>query len=109
MIGRLYRLSAGQATRRADDLLEQFDLVQAAARTAKAFSGGMRRRLDLAASLVVSSPILSLDEPTAGLDPRSRAALWRMIEQLVAEGTTILLTTQYLEEADQLADRIAVL
>ena len=109
VIGRLYHLSASDAKRRADQLLERFDLVEAAGRNVKTYSGGMRRRLDLAASLVGSPPILFLDEPTAGLDPRSRAVLWQIIRQLVEDGTTILLTTQYLEEADRLADQIAVL
>ncbi len=108
MIGRLYHLSARDAGRRADELLQQFDLVDAAHRVAKTYSGGMRRRLDLAASLVVLPPVLFLDEPTTGLDPRSRRQMWAVISSLVAEGSTILLTTQYLEEADELAKRIAV-
>jgi daunorubicin resistance ABC transporter ATP-binding subunit len=108
MFGRLYRLSKKQARRRADELLERFDLADAASRLVKTYSGGMRRRLDLAASLVVSPPVLFLDEPTTGLDPRSRLAVWDLIAELVAGGTTLLLTTQYLEEADRLADRIAV-
>jgi ABC-2 type transport system ATP-binding protein len=109
MIGRLYRLSAADARRRATDLLEVFDLTNAATRPAKTYSGGMRRRLDLAASLIANPPILFLDEPTTGLDPHSRNAMWEIIRQLVREGTTLLLTTQYLEEADQLADQIAVI
>lgn len=108
MIGRLYHLRARDARSRADELLRQFDLADAADRTAKTYSGGMRRRLDLAASLVVLPPVLFLDEPTTGLDPRSRRQVWTMIDSLVEEGATILLTTQYLEEADELADRIAV-
>jgi ABC-2 type transport system ATP-binding protein len=94
--------------RRADELLGRFDLLDAADRVVRTYSGGMRRRLDLAAALVHRPPVLFLDEPTSGLDPRSRADLWQVIEDLVAEGTTLLLTTQYLEEADRLADRIAV-
>jgi ABC-2 type transport system ATP-binding protein len=90
-------------------LLQRFDLVEAAGRPAKTYSGGMRRRLDLGAALVAKPPILFLDEPTTGLDPRSRLDLWQTIEELVAEGTTVLLTTQYLDEADRLADRIAVI
>lgn len=109
LMGRLYRLGAADARRRAEHLLEQLDLVDAAERTVKTYSGGMRRRLDLAASLVASPPVMFLDEPTAGLDPRSRAALWAIVQQLVEDGTTILLTTQYLEEADVLAHRVAVL
>jgi len=109
MMGRLYHLSHADSTRRAQELLEQFDLVGAAERTAKTYSGGMRRRLDLAASLVATPPIIFLDEPTTGLDPRSRLGMWEVISQLMEGGATILLTTQYLEEADQLADRIAVI
>ena len=109
MVGRLYHLPARAARRRADELLERFELVEAADRIVKGYSGGMRRRLDLAASLVAAPPVLFLDEPTTGLDPRSRRAMWDMIGELVAAGTTILLTTQYLEEADQLADRIVVI
>lgn len=108
MIGRLYHLSAHDAKRRALELLVQFDLTDAAGRIAKTYSGGMRRRLDLAASLVLLPPVLFLDEPTTGLDPRSRRQVWDMISSLVREGSTILLTTQYLEEADELANRIAV-
>jgi ABC-2 type transport system ATP-binding protein len=108
MVGRLYHLPRAQARRRADELLARFDLVDAAARPAKTYSGGMRRRLDLAASLVISPAVLFLDEPTTGLDPRSRLAMWEVIGELVAGGTTVLLTTQYLDEADVLATRIAV-
>ena len=108
MVGRLYHLPKKQARRRADELLERFDLVDAASRLVKTYSGGMRRRLDLAASLVLSPPILFLDEPTTGLDPRSRIAMWDIIGELVSGGTTLLLTSQYLDEADRLADRIAV-
>src|SRR5690606_24494773 len=97
------------ARRRADELLERFELVDAAKRPAKTYSGGMRRRLDLAAALVARPPVLFLDEPTTGLDPRSRLSLWSTIEGLVADGTTVLLTTQYLDEADRLADTIAVI
>jgi ABC-2 type transport system ATP-binding protein len=109
MFGRLYRLSRAAARRRADELLERFDLAAAGRRVAKTYSGGMRRRLDLAASLIASPPVLFLDEPTTGLDPRSRLAMWEMIGELVAGGTTLLLTTQYMEEADHLASRIAVI
>jgi ABC-2 type transport system ATP-binding protein len=109
LMGELYQLSAMVARQRARELLEQFELVDAAGRVVKTYSGGMRRRLDLAASLVATPPVLFLDEPTTGLDPRSRATLWQLIKQLVEGGTTILLTTQYLDEADLLADRIAVL
>jgi ABC-2 type transport system ATP-binding protein len=108
MIGRLYHLTARDARARAAELLEHFDLLEAADRVAKTYSGGMRRRLDLGASLVALPPVLFLDEPTTGLDPRSRRQMWGVISSLVAEGSTILLTTQYLEEADELADRIAV-
>jgi ABC-2 type transport system ATP-binding protein len=108
MFGRLYHLRARDAARRALELLMQFELVDAAHRIAKTYSGGMRRRLDLAASLMVLPPVLFLDEPTTGLDPRSRRQTWDIIRSLVREGSTILLTTQYLEEADELADRIAV-
>lgn len=109
MMGRLYRLTKSSAKARAEELLEQFDLVDAADRPAKTYSGGMRRRLDLAVSLIATPPIIFLDEPTTGLDPRSRLAMWDIIKKLMADGTTILLTTQYLEEADQLADRIVVI
>jgi ABC-2 type transport system ATP-binding protein len=109
MVGRLYGERRSAARRRAHELLERFDLVEAADRPAKTYSGGMRRRLDLAAALVALPPVLFLDEPTTGLDPRSRIDLWAAIEDLVADGTTVLLTTQYLEEADRLADRIVVI
>lgn len=108
MVGRLYHLPGKVAKARARELIEQFDLVEAANRPVKGFSGGMRRRIDLAGALVVKPPVLFLDEPTTGLDPRSRLALWDIISSMVGEGTTVLLTTQYLEEADQLADSIAV-
>jgi ABC-2 type transport system ATP-binding protein len=108
MFGQLYHLSGSIARRRANELLERFDLVEAAGRTVKTYSGGMRRRLDLAASLIMSPPVLFLDEPTTGLDPRGRLAMWEIITDLVSDGTTVLLTTQYLEEADQLAHQIAV-
>jgi ABC-2 type transport system ATP-binding protein len=109
MVGRLYHLGRTRSRERADELLEQFDLVEAGGRVAKGYSGGMRRRLDLAAALVASPPVLFLDEPTTGLDPRSRLGLWEVIADLVRAGTTLLLTTQYLEEADRLADSIAVI
>lgn len=109
MMGRLYHLSKADSEKRAQELLEQFNLVDAAERVAKTYSGGMRRRLDLAASLVATPPIIFLDEPTTGLDPRSRLQMWDVIENLRRGGATILLTTQYLEEADKLADRIAVI
>lgn len=109
MMGRLYRLTADSAKARAQELLEDFDLVEAANRPAKTYSGGMRRRLDLAVSLIAQPPIIFLDEPTTGLDPRSRLAMWDIIRRLMQGGTTILLTTQYLEEADQLADQIVVI
>jgi ABC-2 type transport system ATP-binding protein len=109
MVGRLYGAGRGSAKARGRELLERFDLVEAAGRPTKAYSGGMRRRLDLAAALVARPPVLFLDEPTTGLDPRSRLSLWAVIEGLVAEGTTVLLTTQYLDEADRLADAIAVI
>jgi oleandomycin transport system ATP-binding protein len=109
MIGRLLGLSAGTARARGAELLEQFDLADAAGKLVKNYSGGMRRRLDLAASLVGRPRFLYLDEPTTGLDPRSRLELWGMIRSLVAEGSTVLLTTQYLEEADRLADEIVVI
>ena len=109
MVGRLYHFDAKWVKQRADELLERFRLSDAADRPAKTYSGGMRRRLDLAASLVAKPEILFLDEPTTGLDPRSRIELWEVIENLVADGTTVLLTTQYLEEADQLAEDIVVI
>jgi ABC-2 type transport system ATP-binding protein len=108
MIGRLSGLRRAQARARASELLEQFDLADAAERVLKTYSGGMRRRLDLAASLVTRPPVLFLDEPTTGLDPTSRVRMWEVIRALVADGVTLLLTTQYLEEADELADRIVV-
>ncbi|MFE5560600.1 ATP-binding cassette domain-containing protein [Streptomyces sp. NPDC056544] len=109
LIGVLLHLGRRTARARADELLEQFGLADAASRPAKTYSGGMRRRLDLAASLVASPSVLFLDEPTTGLDLTSRMALWRMVKEQVAAGVTVLLTTQYLEEADQLADRIVVI
>ncbi len=109
MVGRLYHLSPAQSKARARELIDMFDLVEAGDRVVKGFSGGMRRRIDLAGALVVNPPVLFLDEPTTGLDPRSRLALWGVIKTLVGQGTTVLLTTQYLEEADQLADNIAVI
>src|SRR6188472_1755390 len=109
MVGRLYGKRRAEARRRADELLDRFSLSEAGGRIAKTYSGGMRRRLDLAAALVADPPVLFLDEPTTGLDPRSRLELWETIEALVAEGTTVLLTTQYLDEADRLADEIAVI
>jgi ABC-2 type transport system ATP-binding protein len=109
MVGQLYQLSAKDAKQRADELLERFNLAEAADRIAKTYSGGMRRRLDLAAALVVSPPVMFMDEPTTGLDPRNRQALWEVIQELVAGGTTLLLTTQYLEEADHLAHDICVI
>ena len=109
LVGRLYHLSRADARGRAAELLEQFNIAEAGDRLAKTYSGGMRRRLDLAASLVARPAVLFLDEPTTGLDPRGRLDLWEMIEQLVADGTTIVLTTQYLEEAERLADEIVVI
>jgi daunorubicin resistance ABC transporter ATP-binding subunit len=109
MIGRLSGLRRVAARRRAEELLESFDLTDAATRTARTYSGGMRRRLDVAASLVAAPAVLFLDEPTTGLDPRGRLGLWRLLADLAAGGTTVLLTTQYLEEADRLADQIVVL
>jgi ABC-2 type transport system ATP-binding protein len=109
MVGRLYGEPRSRAKARGNELLERFDLVDAGRRPVKTYSGGMRRRLDLAAALVAKPPVLFLDEPTTGLDPRSRLALWDVIEGLVADGTTVLLTTQYLEEADRLADTIVVI
>jgi ABC-2 type transport system ATP-binding protein len=108
MVGRLYHLGKKDAQRRAEELLDQFALTDAAERTAKTYSGGMRRRLDLAGALVVRPPVMFLDEPTTGLDPRTRIAMWDVIADLVEGGATLLLTTQYLEEADRLADSIAV-
>ncbi len=108
MVGRLYHLPGAGARRRAKELIERFDLVEASRRIVKTYSGGMRRRLDLAASLIMAPPVLFLDEPTTGLDPRGRLAMWEVIGDLVTDGTTVLLTTQYLEEADQLAHQIAV-
>ncbi|MFG2757538.1 ATP-binding cassette domain-containing protein [Streptomyces wuyuanensis] len=108
MVGRLYQMNAKAAKVRAGELLERFNLADAADRPAKTYSGGMRRRLDLAAALVVSPPVMFMDEPTTGLDPRNRQALWEVIKELVGSGTTLLLTTQYLEEADHLADDICV-
>ncbi|MEU9447659.1 ATP-binding cassette domain-containing protein [Streptomyces sp. NPDC048277] len=108
MVGQLYQMRAKQAKARAVELLEQFHLTDAADRPTKTYSGGMRRRLDLAAALVVSPPVMFMDEPTTGLDPRNRQQLWEVIKQLVSGGTTLLLTTQYLEEADHLAHDIAV-
>ena len=109
MVGRLYHLPRAEARRRGEEVLERFDLAEAAHRTAKTYSGGMRRRLDVGASLVGRPKVLFMDEPTTGLDPRSRLVLWELIRDLQKEGTTLLLCTQYLEEADQLCDRIAVI
>lgn len=109
MIGRLYHLETNDAKSKAKTMLTKFDLVDAANRPVKTYSGGMQRRLDLAASLIASPPILFLDEPTTGLDPRSRLTMWKIIKEFVSGGTTILLTTQHLEEADNLADKIVVL
>ena len=108
MFGRLYHLRSAVARQRANELLERFDLVDAAGRTVKTYSGGIRRRLDMAGSLIVAPPILFLDEPTTGLDPRSRLSMWEVISALVSDGTTVLLTSQYLEEVDQLANKIVV-
>ncbi|MFL6151340.1 MAG: ATP-binding cassette domain-containing protein, partial [Ornithinibacter sp.] len=108
MVGRLYGMPRADAKRRAAELLRQFDLIDAAERPTKTYSGGMRRRLDLAAALVAQPPVLFLDEPTTGLDPRSRVELWGVLRDLVRDGTTLFLTTQYLDEADQLADNIVV-
>ncbi|WP_252439600.1 ATP-binding cassette domain-containing protein [Pseudonocardia humida] len=108
ILGRMHHLGRRGAARRADELLERFDLADAADRLVKTWSGGMRRRLDLVASVVVAPPVLFLDEPTTGLDPRSRTAIWATVRDLVARGTTVLLTTQYLEEADRLADDVVV-
>ncbi|SOD75168.1 ABC-2 type transport system ATP-binding protein [Jatrophihabitans sp. GAS493] len=109
LFGRLFHLGRARSAARADELLERFDLTDAASRIAKTYSGGMRRRLDIAASLISQPQVLFLDEPTTGLDPRSRLGMWTVIEDLVREGTTMLLTTQYLEEADALASSIAVI
>lgn len=109
MMGRLYRLTKQSAVERADELLKEFDLVEAADRPAKTYSGGMRRRLDLAVSLIATPPVIFLDEPTTGLDPRSRSVMWDIIRNLMKKGVTILLTTQYLEEADQLTDKIILI
>ena len=109
MMGELYHLGKKESVSRAKELLKQFDLEDAAGRIAKNYSGGMKRRLDLALSLVATPPVLFLDEPTTGLDPRSRIAMWEVIQRLMKDGATILLTTQYLEEADKLADKIAVI
>jgi ABC-2 type transport system ATP-binding protein len=109
MVGQLYHLPKGEPKARATELLERFDLDEAGGRLVRTYSGGMRRRLDLAAALVARPPVLFLDEPTTGLDPRSRIGLWETIEGRVADGTTVLLTTQYLDEADRLADRISVI
>jgi ABC-2 type transport system ATP-binding protein len=109
MVGRLYGSRRAAAKTRGRELMEQFDLVDAANRPVKNYSGGMRRRLDLAAALVAKPPVLFLDEPTTGLDPRSRETVWASIGELREAGVTVLLTTQYLEEADRLADRIAIL
>jgi ABC-2 type transport system ATP-binding protein len=109
MVGQLYHMPRAEARARADELLERFELTDAAKRPAKTYSGGMRRRLDLAAALVFRPPVLFLDEPTTGLDPRSRIGMWETIEARTAAGTTVLLTTQYLDEADRLADRIVVI
>jgi ABC-2 type transport system ATP-binding protein len=108
MFGRLYHLPERAARRRADELLERFGLANAGSRLVKTYSGGMRRRLDLIASLITAPPVMFLDEPTTGLDPRSRNEIWDTVRALVADGTTVLLTTQYLDEADQLADHVAV-
>jgi ABC-2 type transport system ATP-binding protein len=109
MVGRLYHLGRDRSKQRAEELLERFELTDAAKRPAKTYSGGMRRRLDLAAALVAQPPVLFLDEPTTGLDPRSRLGMWETIEARVQAGTTVLLTTQYLDEADRLADQIVVI
>ncbi len=109
MVGRLYNLSSSEATKRADEVLERIHLTEAADRAVRTYSGGMRRRLDLAASMIGRPQVLFLDEPTTGIDPRSRIDVWELIQDLVADGTTILLTTQYLEEADQLAARVGVI
>ncbi len=108
MVGRLYHQPGNQVSKRANELLERFELSDAADRVTKTYSGGMRRRLDLAAALMATPPVLFLDEPTTGLDPRSRLSMWELIGQLASGGTTVLMTTQYLEEADRLADDIVV-
>jgi ABC-2 type transport system ATP-binding protein len=109
MVGRLYRVNAGDTRRRAAELIDHFELTDAADRTVKTYSGGMRRRLDLGAALMAEPPVIFLDEPTTGLDPKGRLSMWDLIEELARGGTTVLMTTQYLEEADRLADDIAVL
>ncbi|MGH2466607.1 MAG: ATP-binding cassette domain-containing protein, partial [Candidatus Limnocylindrales bacterium] len=109
ILGRLSHLSTRDCRRRAGELLERFDLMDAAERAAKTYSGGMQRRLDLAASLIAEPSVMFLDEPTTGLDPRSRIGMWEVIRDLVSAGTTLLLTTQYLDEADELADEIVVI
>jgi ABC-2 type transport system ATP-binding protein len=109
MVGRLYRVPAGAARRRAAALIEHFELTDAADRTVKTYSGGMRRRLDLGAALMAEPPVIFLDEPTTGLDPKGRLSMWDLIEGLASGGTTVLMTTQYLEEADRLADDIVVI
>jgi ABC-2 type transport system ATP-binding protein len=109
LFGRLYHLGSAAARHRAAELLEQFSLADTGDKAAKQYSGGMRRRLDLAASLILAPPVLFLDEPTTGLDPRGRAEVWQAVRDLVKQGTTVLLTTQYLDEADQLADQISVI
>ena len=109
MVGRLYHLGKAESRKRANELLERFDLAESGGRMTQTYSGGMRRRLDLAAALVARPPVIFLDEPTTGLDPVSRLGLWKTIEDRVAAGTTVLLTTQYLDEADRLADKIAVI
>jgi ABC-2 type transport system ATP-binding protein len=109
MVGRLYHLGRRVARERASELLDAFELAEAGDRVVKTYSGGMRRRLDLGAALVARPPVLFLDEPTTGLDPRSRLGLWELIERLVAQGSTVMLTTQYLDEADRLCDDIAVI
>jgi oleandomycin transport system ATP-binding protein len=108
MIGRLLDLSRAEARRRADELLERFSLTEAAKRPAQGYSGGMRRRLDLAASMIGQPAVLYLDEPTTGLDPRTRNEVWKEVQRMVADGTTVLLTTQYMEEAEQLADELTI-
>jgi ABC-2 type transport system ATP-binding protein len=109
LFGRLYHLSPARARQRAVELLEQFGLADTGNKAAKQYSGGMRRRLDLAASLILAPPVLFLDEPTTGLDPRGRAEVWQAVRDLVKQGTTVLLTTQYLDEADQLTDQVSVI